>query len=338
MLTHGILNGHPTLTLDNGVLRVVILPQKGADIYALIHVASGVDFLLKSPAGLQPPTDRPVADFLENYEGGWQMLLPNGNEACHYHGKLIPFHGEVALLPWEVLDECDTADGVAVRLGVTGRILPLRVERWLRLRAGATRLEIEDRVTNLGADTVHFVWGHHLVLGGDFLEAGCWLETPAHTVITPDELYEPQTANLAPGQREPWPLARGRQPAARVDLRAIPGPEAGTHDDAFLTDFETGSVSVTNSRRHLTFRLDWDAALYRYLILWQPYGGASTPPLTGIYGIGLEPWVSRYNLERALRHGEALEMAPSAVLETTMSVSVTDNNFLVSGGLNEDRR
>ena len=59
MLTHGVLNQHATFTLDNGVLRVVTLPGKGADIYPLVHVASGVDFLLKSPAGLKPPTGRP---------------------------------------------------------------------------------------------------------------------------------------------------------------------------------------------------------------------------------------------------------------------------------------
>jgi galactose mutarotase-like enzyme len=325
MLTHGFVNQHASLTLVNGALRVVILPQKGADIYALIHVPSGVDFLLKSPAGLKRPGASPPTDFLENYEGGWQMLLPNGNEACQYHGRTIPFHGEVALLPWDVLAERVDRRETAVRLGVTGRILPLRVERWLRLRTGDQRLEIEDRVTNVGAEPVHFVWGQHLVLGGDFLEAGCRLETPAHTVITPNLATEPVTTCLAAGQREPWPMALGRQPGTRVDLRAIPGPEALTHDDAFLTDFDLGCFTVTNPRRHLAFRLDWDRTLFRYVALWQPYGGATEPPpLVGLYGLGLEPWVSRHNLEQALLHGEALALEPGAAVETKLIVSVAE--------------
>ncbi len=323
MLTHDVLNQHPTITLDNGVLRVVVLPQKGADIYALTQVASGVDFLVKSPAGLRPPASSASAHFLDNYEGGWQVLLPNGNDACTVRGAAIPFHGEAALLPWDVLDERDDSAETAIRLSARLTCLPLRAERWLRLRAGAARLEIEDQVTNEGAEPTAFVWGQHLVLGGDFLEAGCRLDTSARTIITPDEAFEKITSTLAPGQRSAWPMAIGREPGRPVDLRSIPGPEAHTHDDSFLADFDGGWYTVKNPRRHLTFRLDWDATLLRYLALWQPYGGATYPPLAGIYGLGLEPWTSRHNLEGALRYGEALELAPGASLTTEIRVSVT---------------
>ena len=36
-------------------------------------------------------------EFLANYEGGWQELLPSCNDPCSYRGTEIPFHGEVAL-------------------------------------------------------------------------------------------------------------------------------------------------------------------------------------------------------------------------------------------------
>ena len=36
-----------------------------------------------------------------NYAGGWQELFPSVNAACVYRGSEIPFHGEVASLPWE---------------------------------------------------------------------------------------------------------------------------------------------------------------------------------------------------------------------------------------------
>ncbi|MFN3308316.1 MAG: hypothetical protein ACK44E_03825, partial [Anaerolineales bacterium] len=67
-------NGHRALKLDNGCLQIVVLPQKGADIYELSYLPAGVQFLMHTPWGLKPPSPQPLTDFLENYEGGWQVL------------------------------------------------------------------------------------------------------------------------------------------------------------------------------------------------------------------------------------------------------------------------
>ena len=40
--------------------------------------------------------------FLHNYGGGWQELFPSCNDACTYRGVELPFHGEVAVAPWDV--------------------------------------------------------------------------------------------------------------------------------------------------------------------------------------------------------------------------------------------
>ena len=49
-----------------------------------------------------------------------------------------------------------------------------------------------------------------------------------------------------------------------------------------------------------------------------PYGGSDAPPLTGMYGLGVEPYVSRYPLARAMAAGEARVLAPGESLETTL--------------------
>jgi len=324
MITTGTVQGHPAVWLENDLLKVTVLPEKGADIYELIHKPSGVDFLLKTPDGLRPPGDRPATDFLENYAGGWQELFPNANDACNYRGQVLPFHGEVALLAWDCAVERDDEAETAARFSVRCRQTPFHLVRTMRLHRGASVLEIEERVTNESDTPAEFVWGHHVVLGGTFLEGGCWCEAPACSIVTPDQLYEPETARLAPGQREPWPLALGRSPGERVDLRHVPGPEAHSHDDAFLTDLAQGYVAVTNPRLALRFLLAWDAALFRYMVMWQPYGGADLPPLTGIYGLGIEPWVSRFNLEQALVRGEAQRLGPHQSLTTKLRAVVID--------------
>jgi uncharacterized protein DUF4432 len=207
-----------------------------------------------------------------------------------------------------------------VRCPKTGLLL----KRRMRVRGDDPVLGIEEEVTNGCDSPAEFVWGHHVVLGGDFLEDGCRVDVPARTLITPEELYEPATASLAPGQTERWPLARSRDTGERVNLSRVPGPKARSHDDAFLTDLDEGRLSVTNPRKGLRFVLEWDAGLFRYVVLWAPYGGADLPPLTGIYGVGIEPWVSRHNLEEASRRGESVRLDPGQSLRTALRARATN--------------
>jgi hypothetical protein len=326
MITQDSLNGHTCLWMESDHLKVAVLPHKGADIPEFIHKPSGVQFLMKTPTGLRPPGERPPVDFLENYEGGWQELFPNANDACEYRGRAVPFHGEVALLPWvfHILQD----DGEASEISLTVRCLqtPFYLERRMRLRQGSPRLDIQERVTNSADEPWSFVWGHHLTLGDQFLEDGCRLDMPAQLMVTPDQLYEPETARLAPGQSSQWPFARGRQPGETVDLRLIPGPEARTHDDIYLSVPEHGAWAVTNPRLGLRFTLEWDPNMYRWVTLWMPYGGADMPPLTGIYGVGIEPWASRFPLDQAIAQGQALSLSPGESLTTHLSACVEEVN------------
>ena len=323
MLTNGEVNGHRALYLENNALKITVLPDKGADVYELVHKPSGVDFLMKTPQGLRPPGEEPPSDFLDNYEGGWQELFPNAGDPCEHAGISLRFHGEVALLSWSHVVERDDGEETSVLLSVRCPKTGLLLERRMRVRGNDPVLGIEEEVTNEYDSPAEFVWGHHVVLGGDFLEDGCRVDVPARTLITPEELYEPATASLAPGQTERWPLARGRETEERVDLSRVPGPEARSHDDAFLTDLDGGHLSVTNPRKGLRFVLEWDASLFRYVVLWAPYGGADLPPLTGIYGVGIEPWVSRHNLEEASRCRESVRLDPGQSLGTALRAEAT---------------
>jgi hypothetical protein len=298
---------------------VTVLPGKGADVVELVHLRSGVDVLFKAPWGLRPPgaPPREEADGLEfigNYEGGWQELLPNANDACSWVGVDLPFHGEVALLPWraEALGED------ALRLSVRCERLPLTLERVMRVQGA--ELVVDGTVTNEGQERVPFVWGQHLVLGPPFLEAGCRLELPAQAIVTGGQVWE-ETARLEPGQESAWPHARLRG-GGTTDLRDIPGPEAGSHDDLFVGGFSEGRATVANPRLGLTFTLRWDERVYPWVVLWQPYGGAKDPSLAGSYALGVEPWTSRHSLAQAVEAGEATWLDPGASLSTTVVAAI----------------
>jgi galactose mutarotase-like enzyme len=324
-ITWGAVSGWDTVVLESDGLRVTVLPDKGADIYELLHVPTGTDVLFKAPWGLLPPgaPPRQEADGLEfigNYEGGWQELFPNANDACAYEGVDVPFHGEVALVPWayEILEEDE--DSVAIRLSVRCRTLPLALERVMRLTRGTPELTITGTVTNAGSTRLPFVWGHHLVLGPPFLEAGCRLELPATTIVTAEQVWE-ETARLQPGQESEWPHARLRE-GGTVDLREIPGAEAESHDDLFVGGFAEGRATVANPRLGLTFSFSWDAQTFPWVVLWQPYGGARDPSLAGSYALGVEPWTARHCLGQAVEKNAATWLEPGKSLTTTLVAGV----------------
>ncbi|HEX8992411.1 MAG TPA: DUF4432 family protein [Anaerolineales bacterium] len=325
MIEQKTVHGHAALSLENDHLRVVVLPEKGGDIFEFAYkktpASASVQCLMRTPWGLHPPGEGAPRDFLDNYEGGWQELFPNANDGCQYHGVDIPFHGEVALERWEYKIPPSPPGEALLYLRVDCRKTPFRLERAMRLRPGESRLIVREKVTNVGSAPCDFVWGHHITLGGDLLEEGCQLDIPAHTWYTPEVLYEPLTARLQPGRSGEWPFAPSRDGTA-IDLRHIPGPHCRSHDDVILGGLERGFYRVRNPRLNLAFSLEWDSSVFPWLMLWQPYGGADLPPLTGIYGIGLEPWVSRYPLAKAVEAGQARRLEAGESLETELIAAV----------------
>ena len=318
--------GWRAVVLENDLLRVVLLPDKGAEIYRLIYKPTALDILYQSHWGLQPPGAPHRAgsgdrEFEWNYGGGWQELFPNANHACTYRGKFMPFHGEVAALPWEYSVVRDTSEEAAVLFSVRCLQTPFKLERRMQLKRGQATLFLDETIVNESAEPAHFVWGQHSVLGAPFLEAGCRLYAPAGVLFTPPAIYE-ETSRFVPDQREPWPHARLRA-GGTVDLQHVPGPEAHTHDGVFLTELAGGWLAVTNPRLDLTFSLHWDAAVFKWIAVWMPYGGAEAMPLTGIYALGIEPWTARYNLEQSVANGEAIELPARATFRTTLQATLS---------------
>lgn len=308
------LVGWRALTIDDGVLRVTVLPDRGAEIVELVHVASGVDGLFHAPWGLAPPSAPPRdgADghaFLERYAGGWQELFPSVNDACTYRGRPIPFHGEVATVPWSV-----EPSPSGLLCAVACSAVPLRLERRMRLDGG--ELTLEETVTNAGDAPVPFVWGHHCVLGPPLVAAGARFRLQARTIVTAPEMWE-DTARLAAGQRSRWPNAVLRT-GGHADLSRIAGPEEGSHDDVYLTGLDAGWAEVENAALGLVFRLHFDPQVFPWVISWQPYGGARAMPLAGSYALGVEPWTSMRCLEQAVAAGEAIELVPGSAFSTVV--------------------
>ena len=179
--------------LFSSELTVTLLPEKGCDVLELVHRASGVDVLLKTPwSPGRPPIHAPgsLEAWLESYPGGWQLILPNGGDANVEHGVEWGFHGDAALVPWEI-EELGPSRMVCSTTLVTA---PLDLRRVVLVDGSVLR--IEEEVRNGSEQPLEVMWGHHPALGAPFLEPGCTITAPARTFRGDDRA--PGTG-LAPG-------------------------------------------------------------------------------------------------------------------------------------------
>lgn len=266
------MNGERELVLQNDDVSLVVLPGHGGDLHSLTHRASGVDVLYKPgwpPSGVTA-IGGARADWLADYRGGWQVLLPNGGDRCERGGQAWGFHGEASTVPWAV----DTADDTRAELTVQLTSAPLRVRRTLTLDGPTLRLA--EVVENPGSDATDIMYVHHPAFGLPLLGPGARLDTGARTVVT-----DPVAAGdvATPEQRSRWP--RLPAPEGDVDLRELPDASRPRALLAYLTDFSEPYCAITNPGLGLGVAVRWSPAPFPHAWLWQEVHGTPEPPWRG---------------------------------------------------------
>ena len=212
-----------------------------------------MDPLLKAPWGLRDPRHllpggSQLQDWILRYPGGWQSILPNFGPACEHQGIEHPMHGEAAVMPWTAEIVRADAQAVEVRLAIDLILTPLELVRHVRLERGARVLTIAERLANVGAIAVEYVWGHHPALGAPFLSPACRIDAGARTLVV-DGSYEGAALPLQRDSRHEW------GGAACDEIRHLP-PEGRARDlVAYLHGFEQGWWAVTNRELGVGFGL-----------------------------------------------------------------------------------
>ena len=303
-----VYKGYRAIFLENELLRVGVLLDKGADIFQFLHKPSDTDFLWCSPQGLLRP-ERFTATrasssgaFLDSYHGGWQEILPGGGPV-DYAGAELGLHGEVTHLGWDCDILEDSPEHISVRLVVDCVRTPLRLERVMTLERGSPCLFIQETLTNLSPQPLDFMWGHHPSFGAPFLQEGVRLFIPAGKGQVHSPKFLPSSL-LEPGAEFAWPTAVGPENAV-LDLSVVSGPQAGFAELIFLNELSAGWYALINPQTEIGFGLAWDHTVMPYLWFWQVYGQAPGYPWWDrVYVIALEPWTSiPNNLTTALELG-----------------------------------
>ncbi|HEX5113576.1 MAG TPA: aldose 1-epimerase [Pseudonocardiaceae bacterium] len=269
------------LVLRSAELEVVLLPGKGADIYAVVDRSSGVDLLFKTPWGWRDPRSLPPfgdsqRDWLARYAGGWQVLIPNAGPARHVDGTLRGYHGEAAVVPWQV----HAADDRCAELTVDLITAPLRVSRTVTVTG--PELRIRETIENLSPDPVPLMWVHHPAFGAPFIDEHARIQVAAHTIVS--DAHEPGT--LLPADRiAGFPLVD-----EEYDLRIPPPATVPRSVFAALTDFDRPGCTITSPTTGLAVELHWDAEVFPYAWFWQEcHASAGYPWYRRAYVIAVEP-------------------------------------------------
>jgi len=323
-----IIDSSNVLFLENDLIRVGILLDKGTDIFEFLYKPTDTDFLWRSMLGFRSESGNQLTsaskggNFLDYYFGGWQELFPSTDEACVYKGAEIGIHGEVDMLPWKHIVLEDTPERISVRFSVSTIRTPFKLEKTMILEKGKPVLFFKETIQNIGNEDMDCTWGMHPALGEPFLSSDCQVYVPRCKMKT-DGIMNTPFSRIAVGQDTEWPLIKGNN-GEEFNISEIPPGDIKANDRVLLYDFAKGWYAVKNQKTDMFFGMVWDKAVFPYILFWQSYNGWDGYPFYGTaYTLALEPRSSYpFPLTRAIEANTQIVLAPNESISTDYLTTV----------------
>lgn len=326
--------GLKTVVLENDRLRILVLADKGADIYSFVDKRTDTDFMWRTPWGVRDPrkfvpsTGSAQGMWLDYYEGGWQTVVPHGGYPDTVYGAEMGLHGDVNNMPWDAQVVEDSSERVSVRFRARGVRMPVFVEKIMTLEVGSSVLQLRKSVTNEGEQDIEIVWLEHIAIGPPFLSEACRLYLPECRILThPEEFVS--TQKLALGVETDWPFSRSAT-GDELDFRIIPPKSDRSLDMAYITGQSDGWYALHNESTGVGFAVSYPTEVFGYLWYWRNLGGGWGYPWYGrCYNVGLEPCTSYHNggLKQAMDNGTARKVRAGE----TITAEITAGAFHGSG-------
>lgn len=335
-----MFDGLRTIVLENTLLRVVVLVDKGSDIVEFRYKPHDLDFLHLAPGGIRNPARDVVpaagdSPYLDYFSGGWNEILPNGGPSVTYQGADLGQHGEISLLPWSYAILQDDPAQVAVRLWVRAIRTPFYVEKTLSMVPGTAALFIDERLLNEGGEPLDFMWGHHIAFGRPFLDEGVVIDAPARRIEAQGEWPNYGPRRFKPSSTGQWPNI-GSLDGPAEDAGIVPPFGAmQAQEMAYLSGLEDGWYAITNPTRRVGFGIRFDPSVFRYIWYWQQMGNVASgfPWWRRLHTQALEPWSSYPSdgLAEAIRNGTALRLEAGGDLRTSLCAVAYEGNPGITG-------
>jgi galactose mutarotase-like enzyme len=312
------VNDYPmrTVRLGNDDFHIVINLDLGCEITYLgtktRNVLARYDWAAPVPASLSTSYGDHAFDWLSEYRGGWQTLLPNAGDPCTVNGVPLPFHGEWSRT--RVVVDYEDQCRISVRSGLR---LPLVGQRSIDVQPTNRSVTIRQSITNIGGSATPFVWGEHPAFA---LSPNSRLHIPATTV---------RSSAVSVGTRQDvlvdaagfWPMMPGLHDAD-VNVSIVPAEPAERL--CYLPDVDGGWAVLQDS--DISIALSWDVAAFPHIWLWQEIGGEGFPWFGRSAITAIEPQSSwpASGLAAAIESGQAQWLDPRASAEAWITVALVD--------------
>ena len=275
---------------ENSQIRVTVLPEVGAKIHEMIDKRIDQDLLFHHP---RVEVRKPVfgANVDNWWSGGIDDAFPTGQPSV-VNGEELPFLGEVWSMPWTA----EQLSPFSVKFSRKGVITPFLMERTMTLNPGASFLEVDYRITNIGTAPFPYIWGIHPTFPiGDETK----LHIPAKKIWYVDGTGPQGSAPEFLAGKEPmdWPMD---------SLAKLSDKDPLSWEYYYLSQISAGWLAVTNSHNDSGFAMSYDVKTFPNIHVWMVNGG-----WRGIRTVAVEPWTAMPSaLDQAITAGTAGTLQP----------------------------
>jgi hypothetical protein len=252
---------------------------------------------------------RPVqfgASYDEVWAGGLDEIFPT--DAPYLHGsERFPDHGEFWSIEWqyELMRE---ADAVVLHLWSVGPVTRTRFDKWIRIPAADSTIQIRYRIVNPGA-AFPFLFKLHPALQVN----------QQSRIVLPRCRFQPDTEFStwfsAPTPAFAWPKGQ-RSDGSSVDLRRVWPAEVRVTLFGCATELEDGFCGMIYPDKKVALGFAFPRDTLPMCWIFASYGG-----FLGHHVVVLEPCTADcWRLEQRVENGSDRHLAAGDAFETAVSV------------------
>jgi hypothetical protein len=277
--------GLVSITLDNGVIRLTLLPQLGGKIISLVRVGSSREYLISlkgTQRSFRPPSYGGM--FVDYNNVGFDECIPT-IAACQYpadsyRGRDLPDHGDVWSLPWHY-----HVRGDELWLSVEGRSLPYVFRKRLGLKD--CQLTINYELESKGDAAFHYLWSAHPLLHTE----------PGARILLPPEVGKllidssHGTRLGTTGESCSWPIAIPRN--GKPDDLSVMKPRGSPSDKLYTARLRNGYCGLYYPSTNESIFFRFDPERVPYVGMWICHGGGAADDPKQPYTVALEPCLGR---------------------------------------------